>query len=282
MTTVTRGGKARGLPARSFERRRSRGTQSEDPRIRARRIEVRREAGRRRLNRVAVAGIVLGLAAIAIGVAASPLLDVGSIEVDGMYRTPVEEVIGAAGIEEGDPLVLADLDAAERRIESLPWVADARVSREWSGTVRYAIQERTPLVAVATADGGWIAADADGRVLAALEGPPPDLARLDGVEASAEPGDSLADAARPSLLVAEAVAAAAPGGMVVAGPERSVELRLASGGSVAFGPVEDPDVVHDQAVALTTVLQAVGAECIQRLDVRAPEAPVLTSSPACQ
>jgi cell division protein FtsQ len=253
-----------------------------DPRFRARRIEVRRDAGRRRLNRLAILGIGVAVVALAGVAAASPLLDVGTVEVTGMYRTPPEDVIEAGGIDEGDPLLLVDPGAAADRVEALPWVREAHVRREWSGTIRYEIQERTPLVAVPTNDGGWMAADADGRLVATLDSAPTDLALLVGVEATGPPGEQLDPAARPALLVAEAVATAAPGGTVAAGPDATVDLRLAAGGTVSFGRVDDPDEVRHQAVALTTVLGAVGPQCVARLDLRAAEAPVLTRSPACR
>ena len=253
-----------------------------EPRIRERRIQVRREAGRRRLTRLAMAGIVSAVLFVAAAVAFSPLLDVGTVEVTGMYRTPVEEVMEAGGIDEGEPLVLIDTGAAERRVEALPWVADARVTRQWSGAVRYEIRERTPLVAVATEDGGWMAADADGRLVARLDEASPDLARLEGVETSAAVGGELDAEALPALFVADAVATSSPGGAVVLGESDVVELRLITGGAVVFGAVDDPEVVEDQALALNTVLEAVGPSCVQRLDLRAPEAPVLTPSAGCR
>ena len=58
---------------------------------------------------------------------------------------------------------------------------------------------------------------------------------------------------------------------VAGGPE--VELRLRSGGAVRLGPVTD---LPAKLVAAATVLAKADAHRLKVLDVRVPEAPVLT------
>ena len=69
------------------------------PRMRLRRIEVKRDAGRRRLKRVAMAlGVVVaGLAVVTL--ARSPLLDVDELRATGGEHTTASEVLAAAGID---------------------------------------------------------------------------------------------------------------------------------------------------------------------------------------
>src|SRR6476620_5690143 len=96
-----------------------------DPRIRERRIEVIREAGRRRLRItlvVASAIIVIGLAYLTIR---SPLLDLDHVRVTGAQRESASAVQAAAKLHLGDPLLFVNTGAVERRIEQLPWVERA-------------------------------------------------------------------------------------------------------------------------------------------------------------
>ena len=147
-----------------------------DPRIRARRIAVRRSTGRRRLRIVAVAASVVAVGLVALVVTRTPLLDVDRVEVVGAGARPsAEDVVAAAGLDPGgQPLLDVDLDAVERRVDALPWVAaaDGRPgtgrARSWSR-----IEERQP-VAVAPADGGgWVVLAGDGRVLESWPRPRP-------------------------------------------------------------------------------------------------------------
>src|SRR5690606_26352017 len=115
-----------------------------DPRMRSRRIGVRREAGRRRLRRMlagaAVAAALVGAAALT----RTSLLDVDRIEVEGAARSGAAEVRRAAGVATGEPLVDVDTGAVAARVEELAWVAQARVDRAWPATLRIRVTEREP------------------------------------------------------------------------------------------------------------------------------------------
>src|SRR4051812_39815589 len=89
-----------------------------DPRIRARRIEVQRDAGRRRLRRLVDVGLVLAVAAGFALALRSPLLDVGAVEVAGAHHTAPAAITQAAGIAAGDQLMDVDLHAAGLRVEA--------------------------------------------------------------------------------------------------------------------------------------------------------------------
>jgi hypothetical protein len=119
-----------------------------DPRIRARRIEVARGTGRRRLRRIGVGALVVAAGAAGWGVAQSALLDVDRIEVEGAEQTGQEAVRSAIGIDPGDPLVSVDLGGAEEAVAELPWVASATVHRGWPGSIRVAVEERRAVAAV--------------------------------------------------------------------------------------------------------------------------------------
>ena len=107
-----------------------------DPRFRERRIAVRKDAGRRRLKRLLIVVLAALVALAGVIVVRSPVLDVDEVTVVGTARLAPDDIRTAAGIDEGAPLLLADMGAAARDVEALPWVAEAEVTRDLPGRVR--------------------------------------------------------------------------------------------------------------------------------------------------
>jgi len=252
-----------------------------DPRLRARRIEVRREEGRRRLRRLTVLAGVVGAVALAFAVTRSPLLDVDRVDVAGVRHTPPEVVRDAAGLERGDALLYADLRAARRAVERLPWVAEARLSRHWPGTVRIAIDERIAAGAVPADGGGWVLADGDGRLLEYVEELPAGLVRLDGVASvpAGPPGHGAlaGDDARRLLGVAARLPAAlrpavASASMGADGIELGLALPDGVAATVRFGP---PELVEEKLLALAALLSGADLAGATSIDVRVPSVPVV-------
>lgn len=255
-----------------------------DPRFRQRRIDVKREAGRKRL-RVLIAGTsVLVALAMALGAARSPLLAVRHVRVAGGTHVSPAAVVAAAGLGGHHPLLDVNAGATARRIEQLPWVATATVRREWPSTVRVIVSERIPVAAVGAPAQ---VVDASGRVLA-TDGV--DVAVVDlhvpGLEVG--PGLPVPAPARPGAVLDRffapglAVAAVMPAelalhvqGIVIVSPD-DVRLRLDTGQQVILG------AAADLGAKLTAVLTL---ETHQKLapgvlDVTVPSAPVLTPATA--
>ena len=174
-----------------------------DPRLRARRVAVKREEGRRRLRHLL---IVLGAVAsvgLLYGALRSPLLDVDGVTYRGLEHTSLDAVIAASGVHQGASLVGLDPGAVERRIEAVPWVETATVDRSWTGEVSIDITERVAVAAVMREQDMWVLVDGAGRVLTDSVTQLPDLPKLSGVVAAGEPGSFLSiDAAAP-LRIAE-------------------------------------------------------------------------------
>lgn len=260
-----------------------------DPRLRARRIEVRRREGRRRLRRLVFALVVTAVCAAAWGVTRSPLLDVDHIEVHGVSRLGGAEVVAAAGIDPGDPLVDLDLDAARDAIEALSWVEVVEVDRSWWGTVRYTVTERIPAVVLLDESraGAGVIADIDGWVLAAAT--PADrgaLTHIEGVDA-ADPGSRLEPAHRAAVELGAGITVGLEPWVdaIVVDPDGEHWLRLD-----ATAPVDAPARVRlgtdldlpAQVVAAETVLTHVDLTCLATIDVRVASAPVVTRLPDCE
>jgi cell division protein FtsQ len=239
-----------------------------DPRVRDRWVAARRAEGRRRLRILVVVGAVLLLAALAWVAVASPVLDVDRIEVTGTTRLTSDEVRTASGISIGDPMVWLDGGAAERRLAALPWVASARVEREWPATVTITLTEREP---VAWVDGGAGPAlvDGTGRVLSTVAAPPEGFpqvlepARVPPVGGTISP-DNGARVARALVGYAR------PATKTIALTDRGVVLVLQSGAEVRIG---SPTQVMTKVVAARAVLDAVGVP-VAYVDVSVPSNPV--------
>jgi cell division protein FtsQ len=248
------------------------GTAGIDPRIRARRIEVARDAGRRRLQRLAD---VVVLAVVAAGFALavrSPLLDVDSVVVEGAERTGTEAVLAAAGVRPGDQLLDVDAAAVARRVGELPWVGEAAVTRSLSGEVRIAVTERRPVAVVGDGGRSWLV-DAQGAVLAEAGAQWGDLPRLAGAVGRLSPGAVVSAGAAPAL--AERLVAALPGAVTELRHQPELVAVLAVGGEVRFG---DETQLDAKLLALVTMLAEVDLDGLERIDLRVPGNPVLTRS----
>jgi len=252
-----------------------------DPRIRARRIAVKRAEGRRRLKVLtAVLGTVVVVAA-ALGLVRTPLLAVRHVEVQGADHTAMAQVIAAAGLQGHRLMFDVHPGALDRRlVDALPWVASASVSRRWPATVEIRLEERTPIATVAAAGGQSALVDASGRILAAGPSPAsaaPTLLAISGLAPAGAPGTWIGPGqqAQAALVVAGALPAPVRARMtqlsVTKGGE--VDAVLASGTTVLIGAPTD---LPEKLLALSTLLDRIDQKGVATIDVRVPDAPVLT------
>ena len=285
----------------------SSGAVAVDPRMRARRIGVRRDAGQRRLRRITLVLLVVALLVGGAAASRSPLLDVDRVTVDGGEHTTAEEIRREAAVELGVPLVSVDVDAVRERVERLPWVDRAAVSRRWPSTVNVQVTERVAAALVPVTGSHAALVDAEGRVLSiertvspatdaptgsdqggsadeggpgtpADPGPelPAGLALLTGVGGPMVEGGVLEGPAREALDVALALGERMPG--VVTSVSVELDAELAAGGVVRFGGADEID---DKVTAVKTVLEQVDLACLAVLDVTVPESPALTRHQGC-
>lgn len=254
-------------------------TSTIDPRIRARRIAVQRDEGRKRLRRLGIASGAAAVVAGLWGVTLTPLLDVDHIRVDGAEHSGAEAVQAATGIVAGDALLTAHLGRAASRVAELPWVQTVEVHRQWPGTVRVEVVERTAAAAVPVKAGGWVLLDASGRQLAVTPDPGPGLLHLQIPPIAPALGQRLDAGTSAALTLA--------GTVPLSLRERLLELRPAAGGAVdgtvrlrngatagvRFGA---PTQAAAKWLALLSVLDDADPAGIVTIDVRVPGAPALT------
>lgn len=248
-----------------------------DPRFRRRRMEVRRQEGRRRFR--VLVGVTAVVAVGCGGWAAtdSVLLDLDRVVVEGAVHTTADDARFASGLRRGEPMLEVDTDAALRGVESLPWVQEATVRRQWPGQVRIRLTEREPVAVTPTEAGGVALLDGTGRVLEITDAAPPGMPVLTGLPPVGRPGTTIGIEGVATLQVAVAlpaelrarIAGLAPS----AGAGGEVELRLNPEGMVRLGPPEDLD---RKFTAIRAVLAQVDLRNLAVLDVRRPDSPVLT------
>lgn len=242
-----------------------------DPRLRARRNEVARHQGRRRLRRlVALIVVAVGL----VGAAAltrTPVLDVDHVTVTGAGRTGTDAARAAAGVDRGRAMVSVDLGAARARLEALPWVLRATVARRWPGTVAVTLVERRP-VAVVGRGFAAVLVDRDGRIL----GPPsPRREAVPVVHVPAgPPGERLGPRGRTLVAVVAGLPADLRRDVVGVRPSsKGVELELRDAIAVRWGDASQPVAKAD---AVRALLRQADRRTIATVDVTVPATPALT------
>jgi cell division protein FtsQ len=218
---------------------------------------------------VVVLAVVTVLVALGYGATVSPFLDVDTLTVRGTARTTPEQVLDAGGIAEGDALYWIDTGAAESRIEAVPFVARAKVVREWPGTVRVAVTERVP-AAWAEVPGGMVVVDRTGRVLERVDAPPAGLPQLAGLRAVPEPGARVVPAG-PARIAGALPALAAGGTRSVTATDEGPTMQLVNGVEVRFG---DTTRLGAKLRAMAAVFAAMEGEPLAYVDVSVATNPV--------
>jgi cell division protein FtsQ len=250
-------------------RQRSGGAPRVEPKLQARRIEVARDQGRRRLRYLVLLATVVVLIVGAYALAQSPVLDVDQVTVSGANRTEAGVAREAAGIDLGRAMVSVDPGAAEARLEALPWVEQATVRRDWPGAVAITLVERTPVAMVGAASSA-VLVDGDGRALGPADDDALPLVAGDAVEAGETIGaDQLAVVAiladMPDELRAEVAEAT--------GSASGTTLVLTDGIEVRWGDQTQSTAKSD---ALQVLLEQADRPTIDGIDVSVPRAATLT------
>lgn len=146
-------------------------------------FRARRRARRLRTARPALAAAIMttlvgGLVWVGY---ASPLLRLTNVTVKGTSRLSAAQVLAAARVRTGVPLVAIPVGAIRRRVAALPAVARVQVARDWPHELLIEVTERAPVAVVSSGGGVGSEAelvDASGVAFAATSDPPGGLLAL--------------------------------------------------------------------------------------------------------
>ncbi len=277
---------------------------SMDARLRARRIEVLRSQGRKRLRRLVVALALTVLLVAAWGLTRSPLLDVDEFVISGATSTAEADIISASGISLGDALTDVNLEQATQGVAALPWVQNAQVERSWSGKILVNVNERVPAAIVEDGRSQTWLIDASGQVLGLVSDykSPTNatnavelaaLTTISGIESptlgeklesvpdqlislvTAVPDDLAAMVHRVYLDAAGEIWFELVGESNDAPPDNpsTEESETAVAGRIRFGDARNP---HEQLRSASLVVAQVDLVDLDVIDVRVPSDPVVT------
>ncbi len=179
-------------------------------------------------------------AAIVAGVAwallESRLFVVRGVAVTGTHLVTPAEVRSAADVPAGLPLIRVNTGAVTYRVEQIPQVQSAQVSREWPDQVLISVTERTLALAVPSGHDFELI-DKDGVVVESVSEQPLDMPVLDlppGTQPSALRGSP--DVYAAAMVVRELPRYLARSLVSVQAPSAGeVTLRLSHGVSIIWG-----------------------------------------------
>jgi cell division protein FtsQ len=266
-------------------RRRARKEREERRAVQARATAIehaRREAKRRvmgglqqdtkRLGRRAVRGLkvlmwsaLVSVVVVGLGLLLyfTPIMSARNFVVVGVGAVTQEEVVAAAGVQPGMPLLQVDTDAVAERVAAIRRVASARVQRQYPSTLRITVIERVPVVVKDFPDGPHLF-DKDGVDFATTP-PPAGVPYLD----ADNPGPSDAPT-KAALQVMTALRPEVAGqvGRIAAPSVAAITLTLTDGRVVVWGTT---DRTEEKALKLGALLTQPG----QTYDVSSPDLPTV-------
>jgi len=186
-------------------------------------------------RRIIAMVLVLGTVGLLYGVYFTPLLGVRSVQVLGTKDLNQMQVLDAAAVTSGAPMLTINLAAIRDRVALINRVASVNVSRSWPGTVRIDVAERVAVGTIKAPDGAHLV-DHTAKDFATVAAAPAGLPELELPRS--DPGDPTAVAvvqvlmAVPDKVRAEVLS-------VSAKSPNSVVLALSAGRQVRWGGAAD-------------------------------------------
>ncbi|MFM7068961.1 MAG: cell division protein FtsQ/DivIB, partial [Actinomycetes bacterium] len=247
------------------------------------RDRVRPRGSWRRTVRWSLSGLVVLAVVAGVVVATTPVLAVRRFEVSGTIPgVSKDQLLRAAGVADGDPMVRIDVRRVRTALRALPQVASATVERSWPDTLRIAVTPEQPLVGLVGPNGAFIVSTS-GRVVERLTDPRSlpgllprlSLSALPRVQVGGTLGASFDGVLELYVSMSDRMRRQLFSGAMSAGAV--LTFTSPDGGTILFGPAED---VPAKLLAAETVLTRVVRSCLNELDVHDPLRPTVTRLPA--
>lgn len=229
-----------------------------EPRMRERRLAVKRAIGRKRLRWLALVSLVVVVGVGTLAALGSDLFAIRAenLTVDGARYTDPELLQDVIDDLVGTPTLLADTQAAEEALAAIPWVDEARVRVSFPHSARIEIRERQAMTTYRGPDQRYRVLDREGRVLAVLNGYPLAYLLLSGPDpVDLEPGAFAPQGYAAASELTKNLTASIRGqvaSMDVTADGSRLTLFLDDGTEVRFGQARD---LFNKLLRLETTLQ---------------------------
>jgi UDP-N-acetylmuramate dehydrogenase len=208
-----------------------------------------------------VAGVVLVLIVLA-----SPIVAVRNIDIEGVKYANSTLIETVSKSLRGKSVLTVDTNAAQKLLETDPWIESVRIKTYLPGRAVIEIQERMPIAWFLGVDNQGRVIDQDGRVLAVVNGRPTEYMLIDGTGpnliAGAMASESYAAAAQLAMSLPDEIRPVVKN-MGVNGPNQ-VTMTLLTGAVVKFG---EPVDLRNKLVNVVVILRRQDINQIAGIDV---------------
>lgn len=217
----------------------------------------------------------VAMSILAMIVLASPIVAVRQIDVEGVKYANRALIETVSKTLRGKSVLTADTAAAQKLLETDPWIESARIKTYLPSRAVIEVNERVPAAWFLGVDNQARVIDQDGRVLAVLNGRPTEYMLIDGIGpnlvAGAMASNSYTAAAQLAVSLPEEIRPVVKS-MGVDGPEQ-VTMTLLTGAVVRFG---EPVDLRNKLVNVVVILRRQDINQIAGIDVSSGT-PVVTS-----
>lgn len=229
-----------------------------------------------RRKKILLAGTsFVAMSILAMIVLASPIVAVRQIDVEGVKYANRALIETVSKTLRGKSVLTADTAAAQKLLETDPWIESARIKTYLPSRAVIEVNERVPAAWFLGVDNQARVIDQEGRVLAVLNGRPTAYMLIDGIGpnlvAGAMASNSYTAAAQLAVSLPEEIRPVVKS-MGVDGPEQ-VTMTLLTGAVVRFG---EPVDLRNKLVNVVVILRRQDINQIAGIDVSSGT-PVVTS-----
>jgi UDP-N-acetylmuramate dehydrogenase len=199
-------------------------------------------------------------------VLASPLVAVRNIDVEGAKYANATLIETVSKSLRGKSVLTVDTNAAQKLLETDPWIESVRIKTYLPSRAVIEINERVPVAWFLGVDNQGRVIDQDGRVLAVVNGRPTEYMLIDGIGpnliAGAMASESYKAAAQLAMSLPDKIRPVVKN-MGVNGPNQ-VTMTLLTGAVVKFG---EPVDLRNKLVNVVVILRRQDINQIAGIDV---------------
>ena len=199
-------------------------------------------------------------------VLASPLVAVRNIDIEGAKYANATLIETVSKSLRGKSVLTVDTNAAQKLLETDPWIESVRIKTYLPSRAVIEINERVPVAWFLGVDNQGRVIDQDGRVLAVVNGRPTEYMLIDGIGpnliACAMASESYKAAAQLAMSLPDEIRPVVKN-MGVNGPNQ-VTMTLLTGAVVKFG---EPVDLRNKLVNVVVILRRQDINQIAGIDV---------------